>query len=402
RWVLKWYRQVQDGVHPEIEVARFAGSRASPGWAPRWAGAWELSRKGRDPLTLSSLRESTPDARGASEQTLDELGRYFESVRSTPSPGEVGRTLAGHPLPDSWEDPSPEAKAQVGPFLESVRRMAEAVARLHGFLAQDPSDPAFAPETFTEAHRRSSFQALRRKVTLLVPALRHAAKALPPALKEKFDLLRSAEPRILELAGSALRQQVGTVRIRCHGDLGLSTLASMGADFVFWGLPGPAASPFVERRLRRCPLWDLAGLLASFHAATASALALQESLGEIAVDRWSQLERGALLWYDATARTLVRAYRAVVSGTRLEVPERLNWSATLRACMIERLLDELQVAFSRRPDGVEPIVTNLLALLGEVPGGPVPGPALRDPQSPPDSNPPHPSRGGTLPPPFSS
>jgi len=98
-WAFTWYRRVQDGVHPEIEVARVLAGLAGDIPVPRWAGTWELSRRGREPITLASIRESAPDARRALDQTLDELGRYFEAVRSSPPAVEPELPLVGDEAP---------------------------------------------------------------------------------------------------------------------------------------------------------------------------------------------------------------------------------------------------------------------------------------------------------------
>jgi maltose alpha-D-glucosyltransferase/alpha-amylase len=373
-WALTWYRLVQEGVHPEVEVARFAAARGGPGPALAWAAAWELLQKGREPLTLAALRVNAPDARDALPQALDELGRYFESVRSSPPRTEAAPNLADRLLPETWDEPSAEALSLVGPYLESVRKMAEATARLHQFLASDASDPAFAPEMSTAAHVRSHYQTLRRKVMLLGPSLRRAARARPEVWGPRLEEVREAEPRLLEVLGTLLQKQIGTVRIRCHGDLGLAHFTSVGPDYVVTGLPGPAGAPFVERRLKRAPLWDVAGMLGSLHSVAVAALANQESLGEVAVDRWAQLERGAVAWHECVARTYLRVYRMALSGTRLEGTFGLDWSAILRTCLMERALDDVHLALPRGSEGALVGVRRLLNLLRELPSPRSPGP----------------------------
>jgi maltose alpha-D-glucosyltransferase/alpha-amylase len=362
-WTLAWYRLVQEGDHPEVEVARFAAGRDGFGPAQCCCAAWEVTRKGREPVALAVLRNSLLDARSASDQAIDELGRYFEAVRSAASPGSAGPKLADYLLPPPGPEPSDAERAQVGPYLESVRKMAEATAHLHRSMAVGVSDPGFTPEPLTAAQVRVRFQTIRRKVMLLAPALRLAARARPELRRERLEEVLEAEVRLLEVLGELLRKGVGVIRIRCHGDLKLAHFASVGTDYFITGLPGPSDAPFIERRLRHIPLWDVAGMLTSFHRVATTALAHQESLGEVAVERWVQLEYGAVCWIDVVARTFVEAYRKACAGTLLEIPAAIDLEAILRASMIERTLDDLHASLARESTDAARDVRRLLTLL---------------------------------------
>jgi maltose alpha-D-glucosyltransferase/alpha-amylase len=362
-WSIVWYRLLQEGVHPEIEVARFAAAREGCAPARVCSAAWEVLRRGREPIALASLRAAPSDARGAHAQALDELGRYFEAVRSAAASGTAGPKLADTPLPALGSEPTAEERSLIGPYLESVRKMAEATALLHRSVSEGVTDPAFIPELLTAAHVRSRFQTLRRKVLLLAPALRLAARARPELRGARLEEVLEAEVRLLDVLGDLLRKGVGTIRIRCHGDLRLACFSSLGSDYLINGLPGPGDAPFVERRLRHVPLWDIAEMLTSFHDAAAAALEHQESLGEVAVERWVQLERGAVAWYDGVGRTFVEGYRKACAGTLLELPAALDWTATLRASMIERTLDQLHASLARGSTDAAGDVRRLLTLL---------------------------------------
>src|SRR5204863_5314576 len=82
---LKWYPLVQEGTNPEIEVARFLCCRQPPAPVRTCAGYWEYLRKGHFPLMLALLEEAVPARQNAWVAALDELGRYFETVRALPS-----------------------------------------------------------------------------------------------------------------------------------------------------------------------------------------------------------------------------------------------------------------------------------------------------------------------------
>src|SRR5260370_39618364 len=101
-----------------------------------------------------------------------------------------------------------------------------------------------------------TFQLLRQRLDDLAPEARDAAAALLAAqdlVRERFALL--------------LGPKVTATRIRTHGDYHLGQVLYTGRDFVILDFEGEPAPPLSERRLKRSPLRDLAGMLRSFEDA---------------------------------------------------------------------------------------------------------------------------------------
>src|SRR4029450_4930163 len=94
-----------------------------------------------------------------------------------------------------------------------------------------------------------------------------------------------------------LERKIAAARIRCDGDYPLGQLLSTGKDFVIIDFEGDPARPIGERRLKRTPLRDVAGMLRSFdYAAHVAAFDLRargmEHGNVAAIESWARSWHG--------------------------------------------------------------------------------------------------------------
>ena len=165
RLVLKIYRQVEEGLNPDLEIGSFLTGKTSFRNVPPLAGYLEYrneqyrSEKGAS-ATLGMLQGYVSNQGDAWQFTLKALAEYYSKARqigglptASGAPRQSLLSLCGRAIPD-------EARQRIGPYLESAALLGRRTAELHLALASVPEDPDFAPQPFSEGGS-SGFRELR-------------------------------------------------------------------------------------------------------------------------------------------------------------------------------------------------------------------------------------------------
>ena len=300
--ILKVFRRLEPGINPELELLRFLTARGFPNIAP--LGGWYAYNGRPMDTTLGVLQRYVAGAQDGWELALDELGR------------------------------SPEQ------FLGRLRRLGEVTGAMHTALASEGADPNFCPE-------EPSAEALG----LLTATIDEEIERIWLTLPAHEDL----EP----IAGRAeevrdrlrLLTHVGTFGrvIRHHGDYHLGQTLWAGGDWVVIDFEGEPARSLAERRRKRSPLRDVAGMLRSFAYAASAARILR---GAAAPDDW-----------EARARTeFVDAYLETVDSA-LMPSGRAAVERLLAIFELEKAVYELRYELNNRPDWVGIPVAGIQRLL---------------------------------------
>ena len=263
RLALKVYRRLAEGVNPDLEIGRFLTDRAGFEHTPPVVGALEYQAGREASQTLAVLQRYVVNEGDAWSYTLDQVEQFLERVlepRDGPHEISIPR---GNPLALVDQDPPPLV-FEIGSYLETARLLGRRSAELHRALASDPDDPEFAPEPFTSLYQRSLYQSIRtgavRALDLLLDRLPH----LPEQSALEARALLERKDSLLEAIRTIVGERIGGMRIRCHGDFHLGQVLCTGNDFTIIDFEGEPARSLGERRLKRSPLRDVAGMLRSF------------------------------------------------------------------------------------------------------------------------------------------
>jgi trehalose synthase-fused probable maltokinase len=304
RIVLKVFRKLEPGVNPELEVLRFLTHRGFPNIAPLYG--WYDYEGQAFAATLGVAQAFLTDAVGGWELALDAI------------------TTA----PDV--------------FLERLGSLGTVTAELHNTLASDAGDPAFAPEEPSQE------------------ALSLLTATVDEDIERIFLRLPDDDPRLEPIAGRgqdvrerlATRAQIGVTGrvLRTHGDYHLGQTLHTPGGWVIIDFEGEPARTLPERRQKRSPLRDVAGMLRSFAYVTSAVEILH---GRQSPEGYEQRMREQFLtaYFASVDSTLIPSGEAAIANLlsiyelekaiyelRYELDNRPNWTP-IPVAGIARLLE---------------------------------------------------------------
>jgi maltose alpha-D-glucosyltransferase/alpha-amylase len=368
RYLLKVARRLDEAVNPELEVLRWLSEQRHFEHVPRVLGWLEYgngqARAAR--RTLGVLQAFVPHQADAWGLTADELKRFYEAAVAQPGPAPA---LPPADLPRLLAEEPPEPVREIfGSYLGDVELLGRRTAELHRALVGEEGDPAFGPEPYSMLYQRSLYQSMRNLVGHHFRQLREGLGLLPPEVAELAQSVLARVPELLGHTEFLLQRRLGARRQRCHGHLHLGQVLYTGKDFVFIDFEGEPGRPLSDRRRKRSPLRDVAGMIRSFHYAAESVLAEQlkgGGLGERTLERVEPLSRLWQVWVD---RAFLKAYLAGACSNGdgrgplvPEDPEELV--LLLRAFLLERAVQELGWELAHRPGWVRIPLVGIVRLL---------------------------------------
>jgi len=345
RFIMKLFRRLDDGMSPELDVGRFLATQAPFQHTPALLGAVEYHRPEREPLTLGVVHEFVPNAGDAWRYTLDAVDRFFELVLTRNTDLASWNAHSGPVVSEEAVVYPSSIVESIGMYLESARLLGQRTAELHRTLGSRADVPGFAPEPFTALYQRSLYQSLRAKADRSLILLAERARTLPPEVREIADAVLAARDAVTARFRAVTKRPPTGMRIRCHGNYHLGKVLHTGRDFVMLDFGGEPSRTLGERRLKRSPLIDVAGMLRSFDYAAVSALID----GRVRPEDVETLRPWAEEWRYWVGRTFVDAYRQAAAASGFLPRDIADQRLLLDCYQLEKALHEVAFELNHRP-----------------------------------------------------
>jgi maltokinase len=300
--VLKVFRRLEPGINPELEMLQFLTEHEFANIAPL-QGWYDYEGKAFS-TTLGVAQRFFPDATGGWELALEQVGT------------------------------DPEG------FLAELGSLGAVTAELHNTLASDGSDAAFSPE-------EPSAESLSLLTATIDEDIERIFVRLPD--DERVANIAGRGQDVREQISQRAQTGVGGRAIRTHGDYHLGQTLHMPGGWLILDFEGEPARPLFERRQKRSPLRDVAGMLRSFAYAISAA----------------QIQRGHTVpadFEDRARRVFLEQYFSTIDPGLLPAGEAAIWNL-LSIFELEKAIYELQYELDNRPDWLPIPVAGIVRLL---------------------------------------
>jgi maltose alpha-D-glucosyltransferase/alpha-amylase len=322
--ILKLFRKLEMGEHPDVELTRFLTLDARFAHTPALLGVVRFEDAGR-PTVAGMLQEFLPKSTDAWAYALAKGRPYFRAARDS--------------------NPSND-------FVPDAERLGEVTRAMHEALATG-RDAALEPEPVdrrvVERWASRAKEWVRDGFALLEKQLQ--ARALPKERAPEAEALVKRGDYYLGVVDEIVNSVRGDagLAIRIHGDYHLGqVLRTARDDFMVIDFEGEPARPLAERREKASPLRDVAGMLRSFAYAAATlgmeAKSLDMSTRELRIGRWERDIRDAFL------RGYLRDPASDGTRRRILPSDTAHTRALLRLFETEKAFYELMYELNNRPD----------------------------------------------------
>jgi maltose alpha-D-glucosyltransferase/alpha-amylase len=336
--MLKIFRRITDGPHPEAEMGRYLTAQGYPNIAPLLGEMLRVDHDGTR-HALAIAQGFIRNQGDAWTWTLDLLIRGLSD-------------LAGG-------DETAAADAERHEDYEVFASLlGQRVGELHLVLARPSDDPAFAPLPLDAACAEQWATEAEEQLDAALAAI-----ASPPAEamieEHQRDYLVSTRAHFSQEIQRMARQGIGSPRTRIHGDLHLGQVLVANGDVFLIDFEGEPARPASERRSKSSPWRDVAGVLRSFDYA--AAVVQRKSMASHAHLLSSRVDAFLGAFRERAGRAFLNGYRTAMGGNTAVGDDSL-----LKLFLIQKAAYEIVYEAANRPTWIDVPIFGLVRLAEQV------------------------------------
>ena len=320
--VLKFFRRVEAGPNPDLEITRLLTNDGFE-YIPAQVGEIFYETTSDDQTTeeessydLGIAQQFAGGCRDGWESVLEDVSRLLDEI---------------HPH-DTREDIPALIAERAAESLAATEQLGDATGSLHVLLGREEFGPELLPEEIQSEDLKSWSVGAQQRLERLVPKVPELAE-----LAERITLRVEYITSLVE-AGR---------KIRVHGDFHLGQVLRSPRSWLILDFEGEPARRLEERRAKQSPVKDVAGMLRSFSYAGYSALLARCQPDD---DRWAELETWTLAWETLARERFLVGYLTASHEGRFLPAERASIGALLDFFELDKALYEVDYEVDNRPD----------------------------------------------------
>lgn len=329
--MLKVFRRLVDGIHPEVEMVKELTLRGFKGIAPLLGDIAHMRPEGGGG-TLIVVQRFVQNQGDGFQWSVEQAKRLLED-RTAAEEGHDGFETVSH----------------------FVCVAGERLGQMHGELSKPTDNPDFAPvqaerDTIEKWAEHAKKQVLGALESLQSRDLGGQTEAVHKILAQRDALLHGID--------AYLESGIGTKLIRIHGDLHLGQILVAAGDAIIVDFEGEPLKPIEERRAKNSAMRDVAGMLRSFSYVVWTALRNNPAIAQASVES---------LMVNFEQRCVTAFMDGYVRGRGTPLDEREE--RLLRAFMLERAAYEVCYEITNRPDQIAVPLSGFIGMANELSNG---------------------------------
>ncbi|MCB9287823.1 MAG: maltose alpha-D-glucosyltransferase [Lewinellaceae bacterium] len=348
QFFFKIYRKLDIDINPDLELVRFLSEKTEFENSPRYGGGIQFENTSEKAYTiLGLLQNKIPNQGEAWTMMLEALNRYYEKVLTKVERDKPAPALA-RKRPLYFKNTPERLQKLIGSMTaERAVLLGQRTAEMHIALASNTTDPDFAPDRFTQHYQRSIYSQHRRLASETLKGLKRRMKSLPAHIAEEAQIILDIKDDILDCFAEIYGHKIEADKIRVHGDYHLGQVLYNGRDFFIIDFEGEPMHSISERRLKRTPFKDVAGMIRSFHYAAYGQLVLNQNYR---TEDMPMLETWANQWFHYVSQYFLSAYLETAEGQSFIPEDERAVQLLLRTYILEKAIYEVGYEMNARPE----------------------------------------------------
>ena len=348
-YFFKIYRKLDTDINPDLELVRFLSDKTDFDNSPRYGGGIEFyDSKEKVSTILGLLQNKIPNQGEAWTMMLEALSRYYDKVlakvktKNDPFPELIEKERL------YFQDVPELVQKLIGSVTyERAVLLGKRTAEMHIALASALEDEDFRPERFNQNYQRSLYSQHRKLANEKITALKNRMSSLPPHIATEAQQIIDIQDDILDCFSQVYSRKIDVTKTRVHGDYHLGQVLFNGKDFYIIDFEGEPMHSISERRLKRTPMKDVAGMIRSFHYAAFGQLVLNQNYRP---EDMSLLEAAAQQWFHYASQFFLTAYIETTQGQDFIPKDKDSFELLLRIYTLEKAIYEVGYEMNARPE----------------------------------------------------